>query len=105
MGFPYETVGAVEAAIRTKGFAFVEILAPCPTGHGKANQLGDAPANWDWYRKNTITRMDLAALPPEERARNRKIVVGTLWQEDKPEFIDSWNKLVRRLQSDGAASE
>jgi 2-oxoglutarate ferredoxin oxidoreductase subunit beta len=105
MGFPYETIAAVESAIRTEGFGFVEILAPCPTGYGKANELSDAPANWDWYKKNTITRMDLAALPPEERAANDKIVVGTLWQEDKPEFCASWQGLVERLQSESEPSE
>ncbi len=101
MGFPYETVAAIESAIRTKGFAFVEILAPCPTGAGKANDLADAPANWDWYKKNTITRMDLAAMDPEERALNQKIIVGTLWQEDKPEYLEGWRDLVRRLQNEG----
>jgi len=105
MGFPYETVAAIEAAIRTKGFGFVEILAPCTTGAGKANDLSDAPANWDWYKKNTITRMDLAALDPEERALNRKIIVGTLWKEDKPEFCEGWQKLVWRLQTEGEPAE
>jgi len=105
MGFPYETVSAIEAAIRTKGFGFVEILAPCPTGAGKSNDLADAPANWDWYKKNTITRMDLAAMDPKERAENRKIIVGTLWQEDKPEFLDGWLELVGRLQSEGEQTD
>ena len=90
MGYPYETIAAVESAIRTKGFGFVEILAPCPTGYGKANELRDAPANWEWYKENTITRIDLARLSPEERAANRKIVIGTLWQEEKPEYIERW---------------
>ena len=101
MGFPYETIAAIESAIRTKGFGFVEILAPCPTGYGKANDLKDAPANWDWYKKNTITRIDLAKLSPDERAANRKIIVGTLWQEEKPEYIERWQQLVNKLQADG----
>ena len=35
----------------------------------------------------------------------RKIVVGTLWHEDKPEFLESWRTLVERLQSDGNSPE
>jgi 2-oxoglutarate ferredoxin oxidoreductase subunit beta len=105
MGFPYETIAAVESAIRTKGFGFVEILAPCPTGYGKANDLKDAPANWDWYKKNTITRLDLAKLSPDERAANRKIIVGTLWQEEKPEYIERWQQLVNKLQADGESTQ
>jgi len=105
MGFPYETIAAVESAIRTKGFGFVEIFAPCPTGHGKANDLKDAPASWDWYKKNTITRIDLAKLSPDERAANRKIIVGTLWQEEKPEYIERWQELVGRLQTEGEQTD
>jgi 2-oxoglutarate ferredoxin oxidoreductase subunit beta len=101
MGFPYETIAAVESAIQTKGFGFVEILAPCPTGYGKANELRDAAANWNWYKENTITRIDLGRLSPDERAANRKIVIGTLWQEEKPEYIERWRQLVDRLQTDG----
>ena len=105
MGFPYETITAIESAIRMKGFGFVEILAPYPTGYGKANELRDAPANWDWYKENTITRIDLARLNPDERAANRKIVIGTLWKEEKPEYIERWRQLVDRLQADGESAK
>ncbi|MCP4654715.1 MAG: 2-oxoacid:ferredoxin oxidoreductase subunit beta, partial [bacterium] len=100
MGFPYETVAAIEAALRSKGFGFLEILAPCPTGYGKANQLRDAKSNWDWYKENSITRVELAKLSPEERAANRKIVVGTLWKAEKPEYVARWQGLVERLQAE-----
>jgi 2-oxoglutarate ferredoxin oxidoreductase subunit beta len=99
MGYPYETVAAVEAAIRTAGFGFVEILAPCPTGFGKANEQRDATASWEWYRANTITRLELGKLPPEERAANTKIIIGTLWQQDKPEYIARWQERVAQLQA------
>jgi len=56
MGYPYETIAAVEAAIRKKGFGFVEIMAPCPTGFGKANDQREAKDAWDSYKENTITR-------------------------------------------------
>jgi len=39
-------------------------------------------------------------LNPEERAGNTKIVIGTLWQEEKPEYIERWRHLVDRLQAD-----
>ena len=97
VGYPYETIQTVEAALRKKGFAFVELLAPCPTGYGKENDLKEATANWDWYRENTISRTDLAALPPKQRAANEKIVVGTLWEAEKPEYTAQWDAFVREL--------
>ncbi|MFC1706024.1 thiamine pyrophosphate-dependent enzyme [Planctomycetota bacterium] len=97
MGYPYETIDAVASAIRKPGFGFVEILAPCPTGFGKTNKLRDATANWEWYKENSITQLELSRLSQEERAQNRKIVIGTLWDEQKPEFTAQWAQLVAGL--------
>jgi 2-oxoglutarate ferredoxin oxidoreductase subunit beta len=94
VGYPYETIEAVAAAIKKPGFGFIEMLMPCPTGYGKENELRDPEAGWQWYRENTISRVDLARLSPEERSANRKIVVGTLWDVDKPELTSRWREFV-----------
>jgi 2-oxoglutarate ferredoxin oxidoreductase subunit beta len=100
VGYPYETLRAIESAIRKKGFGFVELLMPCPTGYGKDNRLRDAKASWEWYRENSITRTDLLQLSPEERAANHKIVIGTLWDDDKPEYCERWEQFVRELSEE-----
>ena len=97
VGFPYETVETLSKAIAKPGFAFVELLMPCPTGFGKENELRDAETAWQWYKENTITRAKLAELSPEERAQNRKIVIGTLWEADKPEYTARWREFVASL--------
>jgi len=97
VGFPYETVSAIRQAMETKGFAFVELLVPCPTGYGKDNQMKDAKASWEWYKANTIPAADLRALPPEERAKNEKIVVGTIWQQDRPELTARYREAVEKI--------
>ena len=97
-GFPYETVHAIEAALRKPGFSFVELLMPCPTGYGKANRLREADENWKWYRENSITHRELRSMTPEERAANEKIVVGTLWEEDRPEYCAKWKEFVATLE-------
>ncbi len=81
-----------------KGFGFLEILAPCTTGFGKGNDMRDARANWDWYKENSITRAELATLSDEERAANRKMVIGTLFDTEKPEFLARWEELVSALR-------
>ncbi len=94
VGYPYETIQTLEAALRHKGFSFVELLNPCPTGYGKGNELRDATKAWAWYKENSITRTELAQLDPEERAANRKIVIGNLWDEPKPEYSERWESFV-----------
>ena len=97
LNYPYETIESMAEAIRTKGFGFIELLAPCPTGYGKANELRDPEASWRWYRDNTITRAKLAELSPEEAAANRKIVIGTFWDADKPEYTERWAEFTEHL--------
>ena len=97
VGFPYETVETLSKAIAKPGFAFVELLMPCPTGFGKENELRDAETAWQWYRENTITPAKLAELSPEEQAQNRKIVIGTLWEADKPEYTARCREFVANL--------
>jgi 2-oxoglutarate ferredoxin oxidoreductase subunit beta len=97
VGYPYETIDAIAAALRKPGFAFVELLMPCPTGYGRENRLGDPEAVWRWYKEHTISRRDLLQLSPEERAANRKIVIGTLWNVDRPEYTQRWAELVQGL--------
>jgi 2-oxoglutarate ferredoxin oxidoreductase subunit beta len=100
VGYPYETIDAIAAALRKPGFGFVELLMPCPTGYGKINELRDTEASWRWYRENTITRADLAKLDPEAKAANRKIVIGTLWEAEKPEYTQRWADFVQGLPAD-----
>ncbi|MBT3219185.1 MAG: 2-oxoacid:ferredoxin oxidoreductase subunit beta [Proteobacteria bacterium] len=97
VGYPYETVQCIEAALRKKGFSFVELLNPCPTGYGKKNELRDPTKAWHWYKDNSITRSDFAKLSPAERAANKKIVVGTIWEAEKPEFTAQWKRFVETL--------
>jgi 2-oxoglutarate ferredoxin oxidoreductase subunit beta len=97
VGYPYETIDALAAAMKKPGFAFVELLMPCPTGYGKENRLGSPEAVWRWYKEHTISRGDLLQLSPEARAANRKIVIGTLWNVDKPEYTRRWAELVQEL--------
>ena len=99
VGYPYETIAAMEAALNTKGFAFIELLVPCPTGYGKENRLKDAKAQWAWYRENTISHTDLLRLSPEERRANKKIVIGTLWQQDRPELSARYRSALEALHS------
>ena len=101
VGYPYETIASVEAALKKPGFSFIETLMPCPTGWGKGNDLREAKKNWDWYKAHTITRTDLARLSPEERAQNDKIVVGTIWEDDKPEYGELWKGFVAGLSDEG----
>ncbi|MFP4081577.1 MAG: thiamine pyrophosphate-dependent enzyme [Candidatus Aminicenantes bacterium] len=98
LGYPYETVTAVQKGIQKKGFSFIELLVPCPTGYGKRNEMKEGREGWHWYKKNTILKSQYLALSKKERENNRKIVIGELQNIQKGEFTEKWSNLVARAR-------
>ena len=97
LGYPYETVKAVRSAIANRGFSFVEMLVPCPTGFQRRQKIPDGRETWDWYKEMTITRRKYLKLSKEERRRETRIVIGTLRDRTRPEFTAAFAQLVDRV--------
>ncbi|HUU47082.1 MAG TPA: thiamine pyrophosphate-dependent enzyme [Acidobacteriota bacterium] len=94
---PHETIMAVKKAIEKPGFAFVEVLASCPIGYGRKNDLKHGKDYLEWLKRNTIGRTRYTAMTPEEVLACDKIVIGELRNEPKPEFTAEWTRLVDGL--------
>ena len=45
-------------AIKKKGFTFIEVLAPCPTGFGRRNNLGEGLDEMVFYRDQSVVDND-----------------------------------------------
>lgn len=86
----------IKAGFEHKGFAFIEILASCPTYFGKFNKLATAVEMFNWYKEIAI-RVD--KMEPGEAVPEGRVTIGLLHQEEKPEYIDEYDKMVRKAQS------
>lgn len=83
---PIQMEKAIEAAIKHKGFSFVEVLSQCPTQAGR-NIFGTNDPNvmMDWFKQNTYI-----VKPGEEPDEsNPKIPLGTLVVTEREEFTES----------------
>ncbi len=98
--YPYETTASIKKALKKQGFAFVEIVIPCPTGYGKRNEVDDGKDSWEWLKEMTILKGDYEKLTDEERRDNQKIIIGELQDIEKPEFTREWKKLVESLKEE-----
>jgi 2-oxoglutarate ferredoxin oxidoreductase subunit beta len=49
---------AMSRAMQKDGFAFIEVLSPCPVGFGKSNDIGDGLAEMSMYRQNGVVTPD-----------------------------------------------
>jgi len=100
LGYPYETVKAIREGLKNKGFSFIEMLVPCPTGFQKRQKIPDGRETWDWYKELTILRRKYMKLSKAERAAETRIVIGKLRDKQRPEFTENYGQLVERLRSD-----
>lgn len=101
VGYPYETVTAIQKGIHKKAFAFIELLVPCPTGYGKRNKMKDSQEEWEWYKENTILNSKYQALSEEEKGKNTRIVIGELQDLERKDFSTRWGELVDAVKKDG----
>jgi 2-oxoglutarate ferredoxin oxidoreductase subunit beta len=99
-GYPYEMIASIKKALLKKGFAFVEILIPCPTGYGKRNRIEAGKESWDWFKEMTILKGEYDRLPEEKKKQNRKMIIGELQNIEKKEFTQEWKKLVESLKNE-----
>jgi 2-oxoglutarate ferredoxin oxidoreductase subunit beta len=83
----------VEEGIKNKGFSFIETLTTCPTYYGRKNKLGDAVDMINYLKDTTVNISVYEKLSEEER--EGKIPIGVLYRDSRPEYVESYEKIMR----------
>lgn len=101
---PYRPIKSIEKGMKKKGFAFIEILSPCPTAYGRRNKMRDIEIMWEWYRDKVIlieeyNRIMKYGTEEEKKRAKEKITIGEFIDIDKPEFMEEWELLVERMRT------
>ncbi len=81
----------MEAAIRKRGFAVVEVISHCHTQFGLKNKLGGAVEMMRRQREMAVKIDKAQQLTPEELAG--KITIGTLADRDLPVYTEEYRRL------------
>jgi 2-oxoglutarate ferredoxin oxidoreductase subunit beta len=70
------------------GFAFIEILAPCPVGFGKSNDIEDGPGEMKLYRERSVLAGDDVAMEELgiDLRQDRPIHVGNFVNRNQPPY-------------------
>jgi 2-oxoglutarate ferredoxin oxidoreductase subunit beta len=92
--FPHETMMAIKRGIEKAGFAFIEILTPCPVGYGQRNELKQGKDYILWFKKHTIGKSRYDGLSEDDKKACDKIVIGELRNVERREFTAEWAKLI-----------
>ncbi len=83
---------AILQAVDHRGFSFVEVISNCHTYFGRLNRRGDAVSMLKEYKERSVTSARAKRMSPEELVD--KYVIGTLYEDDKTEFCDEYQKVV-----------
>ena len=89
----YEMRDAMIEGMNKRGFSFIEIISPCPTGYARRNKLGSALDLMRFYKDNSYLADEL---DPENTALPFKgrVAVGKFVDIEKPTFMDMWKSCV-----------
>ncbi len=102
---PRQLVHSVCQTLDKKGFTFVEVITPCPTGYGRPNKLGSGLDEMRFYREMSEIRNGADPGQAEIRLRE-KIVVGTFVNVDRPDFMETYtSNVVAKAMAKGKGKE
>ena len=83
----------LEEALAHRGFSFVEVLAPCPTGYGRRNREKPLDA-LHLYQEHAVIRNGASPIEVELDPK-RAITLGTFVQIQRATCIDMYDKVCR----------
>ncbi len=80
---------AILEAFTKPGFAFIEVLAPCPIGFGKSNNINDGLEEMEVYRSRCVLAQDGDVRADDlviDLREDRPIVIGKFVDRDRPAY-------------------
>ena len=84
---------SIEEALGRRGFSFIEVLAPCPTGYGRRNRQKPADS-LKLYQEKSIVKN--GANPAEVILDFKQgITLGKFVEYDRPTFSENYDRICR----------
>jgi len=101
-----QITAAISRMMEVKGFAFMEVLSPCPPTFGEFNGFPDALDMMEYFRDKSVvdhsadlSKIDVTARPEDE------VVVGNFIDRRRPSYQELLNDLRTRVAAQGAGKK
>lgn len=93
-------IKSIKIGIQKKGFSFIEVLSPCPTGYGRLNKKGEALDVARFFQQKSIMMKNIDPGKAEVIGGKELILGEFANREDRQSFLDYQSlieqKVVRR---------
>jgi len=90
---------SITAALRKRGFSFVEIICPCATLYARRNRLGSGLDLMKFYHDSSIVNNG-ARTNEVDIEFQKPIVVGTFVDRERPSYVDAYNVHMKTMLGD-----
>jgi 2-oxoglutarate ferredoxin oxidoreductase subunit beta len=89
---------AIERAFEVEGFAFIEVISPCPVGFGRKNRFADALDEMTHFRERAVVRPEADLREVEITMRREDpIVLGNFIDEERPSYLEGKERLLQQV--------
>ncbi|MEM2080458.1 MAG: 2-oxoacid:ferredoxin oxidoreductase subunit beta, partial [Nitrososphaerota archaeon] len=91
----HQLTDAILKAMKINGFAFIEVLSPCPTQYGEDNNFPTGLDMMKYFKKTCVVNheADLRTVDIDLKS-GKPIVVGNFVHKEKPSYNDMERKLI-----------
>jgi 2-oxoglutarate ferredoxin oxidoreductase subunit beta len=101
-----QVTAAISRMMEVKGFAFMEVLSPCPPTFGEFNGYPDALDMMKYFRDKSVVNhnADLSAIGVTTHPED-PVVVGNFVDKRRPSYQELLSDLRTRVSSEGGAKK
>jgi len=89
-------------ALKTKGFSFIEVLAPCPTLYQRRNKLGDGVGMLQYFKEKSVIKNGASTIDVDLGYQGNKdeIIVGEFVDRDRKSFKEDYTARMEAVLGD-----
>ncbi|RLE51126.1 MAG: 2-oxoacid:ferredoxin oxidoreductase subunit beta [Candidatus Methanomethylicota archaeon] len=91
---PIPLTKSIEKGLLKRGFAFIEVVAPCITQYARYNKLGGPVEVMKYLKKSSVIKNFIDPAKAEIEVGG-KIIVGEFVDTERPEYISELYRLIR----------
>ena len=101
-----QVTAAISRMMEVKGFAFMEVLSPCPPTFGEFNGYPDPLDMMEYFRDKSVVdnNADLSEISVSARPED-KVVVGNFVDRKRPSYQELLSDLRARVAAQGASKK
>ncbi len=96
-----QLINAIKRMMSVEGFAFIEVISPCPPTFGEFNNFPEALDMMEYFRKHSVVDHNADLSKIDIRLQGEPLVVGNFVDRRRPSYQELIQETIRRASGRG----